>query len=206
MPRVHRRVLHPAIVFIMLLTLAPSIFAQPLSSADVNPIDRVLLFPYSQGLDIASDITQYAAFASPAALLFVVPKTEYVEPALMYAGSSLLAFGAGSLIKALVPRDRPYMYFDSPPTQAAAEGDESFPSRHSCIAFSAAGFTSTLFALRYPNSPYRVPVTVASYALAIATAALRVSSGNHFLSDVAAGALIGTVSGVVIPLIFARDR
>ncbi|MDD3981360.1 MAG: phosphatase PAP2 family protein [Spirochaetales bacterium] len=206
MPRVHRRVLHPAIVFIMLLTLAPSIFAQPLSPADVNPIDRVLLFPYSQGLDIASDITQYAAFASPAALLFVVPKTEYVETALMYAGSSLLAFGAGSLIKALVPRDRPYMYFDSPPTQAAAEGDESFPSRHSCIAFSAAGFTSTLFALRYPNSPYRVPVTVASYALAIATAALRVSSGNHFLSDVAAGALIGTVSGVVIPLIFARDR
>ncbi|MDX9826627.1 MAG: phosphatase PAP2 family protein [Spirochaetia bacterium] len=202
MPRVRQRVL----IITLLVLLAPSIFAQPLSPTDVNPIDRGLLFPYSKGLDIASDITQYAAFASPATFLFVVPKADYVETALMYAGSSLLAFGAGSLIKALVPRDRPYMYFDSPPAQAAIEGDESFPSRHSCIAFSAAGFTSTLFALRYPTSPYRVPVTVASYALALATAALRVGSGNHFISDVAAGALIGTVSGVLIPLIFARDK
>jgi undecaprenyl-diphosphatase len=190
----------------MLVAITPSIFAQALLSADVNLIDRGLIFPYSKTLDIASDITQYAAFASPAALLFVVPKSDYVETALMYAGSSLLAFGAGSLIKALVPRDRPYMYFDSPPSQAAVEGDESFPSRHSCIAFSAAAFSSTLFALRYPNSPYRVPVTLASYALALATAALRVGSGNHFLSDVAAGALIGTVSGVIIPLVFARDK
>ncbi len=201
-----KRARQPVLIFIMLVAITPSIFAQALLSADVNLIDRGLIFPYSKTLDIASDITQYAAFASPAALLFVVPKSDYVETALMYAGSSLLAFGAGSLIKALVPRDRPYMYFDSPPSQAAVEGDESFPSRHSCIAFSAAAFSSTLFALRYPNSPYRVPVTLASYALALATAALRVGSGNHFLSDVAAGALIGTVSGVIIPLVFARDK
>jgi undecaprenyl-diphosphatase len=49
-------------------------------------------------------------------------------------------------------------------------------------------------------------VTITSYALALATAALRVGSGNHFLSDVVAGALIGTVSGIVIPLIFAREK
>lgn len=202
MPRVRQRVL----IITLLVLLAPSIFAQPLLPTDVNPIDRGLLFPYSQVLDMASDITQYAAFASPAAFIFVALKADYVETALMYAGSSLLAFGASSLIKSLVPRDRPYMYFNSPPAQAAVEGDESFPSRHSSMAFSAAAFSSTLFALRYPNSPYRVPVTVASYALAIATAALRVGSGNHFLSDVAAGALIGTVSGVVIPLIFAREK
>jgi len=152
-----KRARQPVLIFIMLVAITPSIFAQALLSADVNLIDRGLIFPYSKTLDIASDITQYAAFASPAALLFVVPKSDYVETALMYAGSSLLAFGAGSLIKALVPRDRPYMYFDSPPSQAAVEGDESFPSRHSCIAFSAAAFSSTLFALRYPNSPYTGP-------------------------------------------------
>jgi undecaprenyl-diphosphatase len=201
-PRVRQRIL----IAMLLVVLVPSLFAQPLSPAEVNPMDRVFLYPYSRGLDIASDITQYAAFASPAVFLFVVPESDYMETALMYAGSSLLAFGAGSLIKALVPRDRPYMYFDNPPARAAVEGDESFPSRHSCIAFSAAAFGSTLFALRYPNSPYRLPVTITSYALALATAALRVGSGNHFLSDVVAGALIGTVSGIVIPLIFAREK
>jgi len=204
--RASRRVRHLILLILMLPATLPSMSAQPLSAADVNSLDRGLLFPYSKGLDITSDISQYVAFASPAAFLFVAPKSDYAETALMYAGSSLLAFGAASLFKAVVPRDRPYMYFDNPPAQAATEGDESFPSRHSAIAFSAAAFNSTLFALRYPNSPYRVPVTVASYALALATAALRVGSGNHFLSDVAAGALIGTVSGVVIPLIFARDK
>jgi undecaprenyl-diphosphatase len=190
----------------MSAALVLSTFSQTLSPGDLNPIDRALLFPYSKSLDLASDISQYAAFTSPGAFLFVAPKSDYAETALMYAGSSLLAFGAASLFKATVPRDRPYMYFESPPSQAAVEGDESFPSRHSAIAFSAAAFSSTLFALRYPDSPYRVPVTVASYALALATAALRVGSGNHFLGDVAAGALMGTVSGVVVPLIFARDK
>jgi len=195
-----------ALILVLTALFVPRIAAQPLSPDVVNFVDRALLFPYSKSLDLASDIGQYAAFASPAAFLFVVPKSDYTETALMYAGSSLLAFGAASLFKAVVPRDRPYMYFDNPPAQAATEGDESFPSRHSAIAFSAAAFNSTLFALRYPNSPYRVPVTLASYALALATATLRVGSGNHFLSDVAAGALIGTVSGVVIPMIFARDK
>ncbi len=200
------RVRHAALIFFLSVALVLSTFSQTLSSGDVNPIDRALLFPYSKTFDLASDISQYAAFASPAVFLFAAPKSDYAETALMYAGSSLLAFGAASLLKIAVPRDRPYMYFDFPPAQAATEGNESFPSRHSAMAFSAVAFNSTLFALRYPDSPYRVPVTVASYALALATAALRVGSGNHFLSDVAAGALIGTVSGVVIPLIFARDK
>lgn len=181
-------------------------FAEPLSMSEVNPFDRQIMFPYSEGLDIASDITQYAAFLMPSAFFAASPSSDWLEVGVMYAGSSLLAFGAGTGLKAVIERDRPYMYFDEPPAEAVKDGScrESFPSRHSIMAFSGAAFTATLFALRYPDSKYRVPVTAAAYTLAGTTAALRIAGGSHFMTDVLAGAAIGSFSGFIVPYVATR--
>jgi undecaprenyl-diphosphatase len=98
------------------------------------------------------------------------------------------------------------MYFSDAPQKEIDEGknDESFPSRHSAMAFSGAVFTATLFALRYPNSRYRVPVTAGAFALAGATAALRIGSGSHFTSDVVCGALIGSAAGFIVPFVVTK--
>jgi len=46
-------------------------------------------------------------------------------------------------------------------------------------------------------------MAVVSYSLATATALLRVASGSHFMTDVLAGALIGTALGIGIPFLHA---
>ncbi|OHD26462.1 MAG: hypothetical protein A2Y38_01940 [Spirochaetes bacterium GWB1_59_5] len=192
------------------LVLVGSLAAQeaplPLSSLDVNDIDRVLMFSYSEPLDTVSDYTQYAAFLSPAVFALAAPTRDWLGIGAMYAGSAMLSYAARVGVKAAVDRYRPYMYFDNPPSSLIEEGEhlDSFPSGHSIMAFTGAGYTATLFALRYPDSPYRVPAVAGAYALATATAALRVGSGSHFLTDVAAGAAIGTLFGFIVP--YTIDR
>lgn len=179
---------------------------EPSEKGSVNPFDRAAMFGYSRGLDAASDVTQYAAFLMPAAFLCAAPKDDYLKIGAMYAGSSVLAFGTRVALKSSVSRDRPYMYFDKRSEKEISKGesDQSFPSGHSIMAFNGAVFTATLFALRYPDSKYRVPVTVAAFTLAGSTAALRVASGEHFMSDVIAGALIGSATGFIVP--FAAEK
>ncbi len=177
-----------------------------LSPSDVNGIDRVLMFSYSEPLDSVSDYTQYAAFLSPAVFALAAPVGDWLGIGVMYAGSAALSYATRTGIKAAVKRNRPYMYFDNPPASLIAEGDhlDSFPSGHSIMAFTGAGYTATLFAVRYPDSPYRVPAVAGAYALATATAALRVGSGSHFLTDVVAGAAVGTLFGFIVPYISDR--
>lgn len=195
------------VLFVVLFSLIPTLaFAEPLDRDDVNPIDRPLMFEYSKGMDTTSDYTQYAAFLMPAAFFAVAPTSAFLETGIMYATSSVLALGSSTALKYVVERDRPYMYFDNAPQSEidAGKANESFPSRHSAMAFSGAAFVATLFAVKYPDSKYRVPVTAASYALAVTTAALRIGSGSHFTTDVLAGAAIGTFSGFIVPFVASK--
>lgn len=178
----------------------------PLSVSNVNAIDRVLMFSYSERLDSVSDYTQYAAFLSPVVFALAAPAEDWLGIGAMYAGSAVFSYAARTGIKAVVDRNRPYMYFEDPPASLIAEGDhlDSFPSGHSIMAFTGAGYTATMFALRHPNSPYRVPAVAVSYALAAATTALRIGSGSHFLTDVVAGAAIGSLFGFIVPYISDR--
>ena len=50
-------------------------------------------------------------------------------------------------------------------------------------------------------SPWRLPVCIGSYAVALGVAASRVLSGNHYITDVLVGALIGAACGAVVPLL-----
>jgi len=61
-----------------------------------------------------------------------------------------------------------------------------------------------LFTSYYPDSPLLVPFLVADYALAGLTASLRVASGMHFVTDVVAGAVIGTAFDFLLPVLHQR--
>lgn len=178
----------------------------PLDPALVNSFDRTMMFPFNAEIDFASEFTQYAAWLAPAAFMAVVPPAGWIEIGLLYAGSTALSFGSRTVLKAAVDRDRPYMYFDDPSAEGIESGDSgnSFPSGHTTMAFTGAAFAATLFALRYPRSPYRISVTAAAFALAGTTAALRIASGNHFMTDVLAGAAIGTLSGFIVPFVYSK--
>ena len=178
----------------------------PLDKDDVNAFDRLAIFQYSKAQDIASDVTCYSAVLVPLVFIRAAPSKDLLELGLLYAGSSVVSFGSSELLKRAVSRDRPYMYFDDPPSDFldSKDSEKSFPSRHSAMAFNGAGFTAAVFALKYPDSPYRAPAVATAYGLAVATATLRVTGGSHFMTDVAAGALIGSATGFLVPFVNYR--
>lgn len=169
---------------------------------DVNAFDRLIMNPYSKGLDYLGSGFETLALVSPAVLL-TTQKDEWLTLGIMYAETLAVAQGAAKVIKLSVTRARPYMYFDGYPQKKVDSGDwcNSFPSGHSTMAFAAAAFTSYTFCSYFPDSKLRLPVIAASYSAAAATACMRLASGNHFLTDVITGALIGSASGFLVPFL-----
>lgn len=169
---------------------------------DVNAFDRIFMNSYSKKLDRAGDISLVAAMAAPAVLL-ATEKDEWFTIGVMYAETLLIANGIKELTKLCVTRARPYMYYDPStyPEDDLEDGDfaNSFPSGHATMAFAGATFASYTFSKYFPDSPYRYAVTGGSYAIALATAALRIKSGKHFLTDVLSGAVIGSATGFLVP-------
>ncbi len=176
--------------------------AKTYSKDDVNGFDRLFMQEYSSSLDRTGDVMVALTMMTPA-VLAVTDKEEWLTIGVMYAETLLIANGIKEVTKLAVRRDRPFMYYDPStyPEDDIEDGDfaNSFPSGHSTMAFAGATFASYTFSKYFPDSPYRYAVTGGSYALAFTTAALRMKSGNHFMTDVLAGAAIGTAVGFLVP-------
>jgi len=93
----------------------------------------------------------------------------------------LSAYLLNTLLKAIARRKRPL--FDDLPALIKTPTDLSFPSAHASSSFAAARSYSALL----PAAPL--------YATASAMALSRVFLGVHYPSDIAAGAVLGTVVG-----------
>lgn len=171
-----------------------------LDKTSISDIDLLFANPYSKPLHIAGTATVALSLLTPAAFA-VLPQSEWLTIGVMYTESLLFANGIKEWIKLLVYRARPYMYFDGYPQDKVDEGDWncSFPSGHTTFAFTAASFTTMLFCNYFPDSKWKYAVAGASFGLAAITGILRMASGNHFFSDVIAGAFIGTVCGIAVP-------
>jgi undecaprenyl-diphosphatase len=184
------------------------------SIPDLNWLDRTFAYSFRSDLDSVSTGFTLTAMALPGVLM-ALPRPEWISLGLMYAESATLTWGIKELIKTVVPRPRPYMYYptdlqnadDNGLRNELNNGDHlrSFPSGHTALAFNAAGFTSYVLYRYVPESPWKLPVSAAGYSLAFASSLLRLYSGNHFASDLAAGALIGTATGLIVPWLHGRQ-
>lgn len=102
--------------------------------------------------------------------------------------ASLIGQGLISVVKRAVGRSRPRDHQGSSSFHPFSfSGDTSFPSGHATQAFTVASVIST----HYPR-PW---VQVVSYGTAGLVGYARIVHNGHFVSDVAAGALIGTAVG-----------
>jgi membrane-associated phospholipid phosphatase len=182
--------------------LPPASPAAP-QAGDVNAFDAVFLVPYSAGLDKAGDACQYAILAVPVLSLFLGDVQDGLGALTVAAEAYSVAYGLKNLLKYAFPRWRPYFYTGGATGVDVDEAAESFPSGHSTLAFTAAAVNTWLFARLLPDSPWFLPFAGLNYALAGATAVLRVASGVHFTTDVIVGALLGTAVGWGVPALRA---
>ena len=193
------------VLFLILVVSAP-VFSEtyPLDSTDINRLDSFVMRPYNKTLSTVSTVTTAASLAMPAVLLSA-PSSEYLKIGIMYAETVALTYGIKELIKLIVPRERPYLYYEGYPEDEVQSGKshKSFLSGHTALAFAGASFTSYVFCKYHPESKWKIPVIATSYSLATATGVLRIASGNHFATDVLAGALLGAAIGYGIPALHA---
>jgi len=171
------------------------------SKNDINFLDRQLMYPYNKTLDTISTIGVGAAVAFP-----LIPVFENIKDldflgtyGLMYIEALLLTTATKDIFKLAVARNRPYTYEGDIPSGKNDDYYKSFLSGHTSYAFLGATFFATTFSKEYPDSKYKIPLIISGYSIATTVGALRIASGSHFLTDVVAGALMGSFYGWFIP-------
>jgi hypothetical protein len=94
-----------------------------------------------------------------------------------------------NVLKHAIGRARPkFMHAGNPEfAPLAGSGWDSFPSGHSMAAFAVA----TVLAVRFPK--IRWPIMLLAFAIAVS----RMVRGSHYLTDVAAGAILGVLIGAL---------
>ena len=173
----------------------------PLPNNSVNAFDRRLMYEYNKSWDITADIALYGLIAMPVLSLAgnIKNGNAWVTYGVMYAESVLFVFGTCEILKNSILRYRPYCYFEDVPSGKDTDYFKSFPSRHTAFAFMSAGFLTSTFCTEYPDSPWKIPLSAVSYSLAAGVGVSRIFSGSHFISDILAGAALGSVYGYLIP-------
>jgi len=105
-----------------------------------------------------------------------------------------------SAVKYAVGRERPYAIhgnYEAAGQEPGAEDHLSFWSGHTSMAFSIAAATGTVASLR--GRDHAAWVWAVGMTAATAVGWLRVAGDRHHLTDVLAGAAVGTAMGVAVP-------
>ncbi len=166
-------------------------------------VSRELQFPalkmagrFAAGLEVGDQLASFC-------ILFVMAGYLWQKPRLVktFVGA-LVALAAGGIavqaLKHLIGRARPALdlgdfYFIGP--HFSPGGYDSFPSGHTTAMFALLAFLSRY----YPG--WTVPAYVFGFLLSFLG---RVITGQHFLTDIIGGAILGSAVGVVVARGFLR--
>lgn len=174
--------------------------SRPLSGspdpAALSGLDALACLPYDEGRSRLSVAATGAALLWPAFFALSASPGELWPAAASCAEALAWTYAAKDCLKYLFPKARPYAYREASLSgELLEEANESFPSGHTALAFCAATSFAVLAARLSPDAPSTPWLIAGGYAVASAAGALRVASGEHFISDVAVGALLGSAVG-----------
>lgn len=181
----------------------------PFEIAQVNRLDAALAHSYNYVLDNVADVLFVVANLLVLVCLFVTlfraenkaeALSQFVYDGFVFGLAWLYTLGTYRLLKSFAGRIRPYMYFPNPSEKGVLEGDfcRSWPSGHSAGVSLAAGFLIAWLLARKLDAGLRRALSVAIVLICLATMTLRILSGNHFLTDVLSGGILGFTLSTVL--------
>ena len=172
---------------------------------DVPAFDRPATYFWSEDVRTASDISVGLAVLAPV-LILTEFKQDYGDLMGMYAQTLILSSALPQYTKAM-GRIRPLAYNELAPMdeRTRLEMKRSFFSGHTSISTAAGIFLATVYDSYRPGSTTAKVLWVAGAGIGLTSGALRILSGMHFPSDVAAGFIVGAAVGYAVPEMHKRQ-
>lgn len=172
------------------------------NQVNINFIDRWVAGNASESASNLSKIPFYASFLAPAVLFFDDETNDHTGQVLgMYVESMATTATLFTITAGLTNRARPYVYNVDLDLKEKLESKatRSFYSGHMASTATATFFAAKIYNDFNPNSP-AIPYLWAGAAfIPAAVGYLRLEAGQHFLSDVVLGYVLGAAVGYFIP-------
>jgi membrane-associated phospholipid phosphatase len=173
-----------------------------LNKNDIPSFDRHGASVYHPKADDIGNILFYGSMPLPVLLLF---DKEIRKDGLKIAFLYLEAMSVTGLLYTgsvyLADRYRPYAYNPNVPMDRRTRGGakNSFFAGHVALVGTSTFFMAKVFNDYHPHWKAKwIPFTVAGLATG-GVALMRYRGGQHFLSDIALGAVVGVLSGILVP-------
>ena len=189
------------------LDLGPAWCAPQCDPTRLNALDRPFAGRYAPGWTKAGTLAASVLIVAPPFVLAAFERPLYVaNDSVVIAEALMFASGLDALMQTAVRRPRPFLYGTAAPLSDRVDTSASlsFPSGHTALSFAATFATwRTLDRLRVaPRWKWL------AFGLGLAgssfVAVSRVVAGDHFPTDVIAGAGVGASFGVLLPALHTR--
>lgn len=183
-----------------------------LTPAAINRFDRRAARSWSPAWEERSGLARDGLLAAAVGISLAPPALagrwrQAAVLGVLFAETGLLLQGATGSLKGAVDRRRPYLHNSALTPEARAalaetagtDAFRSFPSGHASSAFALAVLLPTLWTDVHGRSPTSDALWVASLSAAVFASYARVTAGQHYPTDVMAGAALGAGVGYLVP-------
>ncbi|RMA64483.1 phosphatase PAP2 family protein [Ulvibacter antarcticus] len=171
---------------------------------DISGINRWAAGKHDEDASKLSDIPFALAFATPFIMLFDDEANDHTgKIAGMYIESLATTAGLFTIAAGLVDKSRPYVYDESGDTDLGRRlknnGQRSFYSGHVAATATATFFAVKVYSDFNPDSPATPYLWAGAAVLPATVGYLRIEAGQHFLTDVLIGYVLGSATGYFVP-------
>lgn len=178
-----------------------------LDKNDINGLDRRVAGNFDLKAEAQSDILFFGAF--PYGFVLLADKKARQEAGaigLMYLEVTALSSMGYSLAAGNTTRYRPYTYkkdeLDNEELQSdrrSLHARNSFWGGHPATVTASTVFVAKVYSDLHPESNFKYALWGIAAGASIATGALRVKAGKHFITDITTGILVSGTIGWLVP-------
>ena len=171
---------------------------------NLNFLDQWVAGKHNKSANAISDIPFALSFAAPFAFLFDDEINDHTGQYIgIYIESLATTAALYTITAGLVDRSRPYVYDNSGDTsndrRFKNNGQRSFYSGHVAATATATFFAAKAYSDFNPDANGKVWVWTGAAVLPASVGVLRMEAGQHFLTDVLLGYVLGAGTGILVP-------